>query len=689
MPVGMHSEFPFPFSLAAPDFSYNAAMCPASVPQPGVPPRRDPSAAVFIAACLLLACGLLVQPVADPDVFIHLRDGRYLLEHGFQVDREPFSYTASDKPFETVEWLFRTCAYGVWRAGGLNLLIFLKSLALTAALFLLGRLLYRRWPNYGGVTALLALGALAPLARFFPERPYVVTYLLLPLVLLWLEDLRAAPPGRMAAAHRRLWLLPLLVVPWANLHPGFLVVFGLLGAQGAEDAWLAWGRRKDAAAANRLRTVAAVSLAAVAAGMINPMGFGLYTFSFGMMGSREFMRFILEWAPPTLAGEPVFFGLLALAWLALAANWRRARLADLLVLAVFSYMGVSSYRNIPLFVIAALPGLAGNLADLRKTWFPKATFPAAWRTRALWGSALLALLLLAAAGASGWALRGGMLPGFYPEGGLRWLSARPFRGRLLTHDIWSGYTGWATHGTIKIFMDGRLPTFGERLYADYRKMIWGDPRECLPLLDRYRIEGVLVSPKNDLRLFQRLWESGEWSLVYWDDVCLFYARRRGENADWIAPLIYSDVEPKRTPYFNPDGMERALAEVRRAQAAAPWSFLPYYFLGDLQLRLGRLASARADLTRAIRIAPRHAASHLALGLLCLQERKPAEAEAEFRTVLRIGDDRTLAGVASFHLGTILAADPLRRREAVRWADRAVKLLPDWEQARTLRETLGP
>ncbi len=663
-------------------------MCPAPAPRSRGPLLRDPAAAAFLAACLLLACGLLVQPVADPDVFIHLRDGRYLVEHGFQVDREPFSYTAPDQPFETVEWLFRTCAYGVWRVGGLNLLVLLKSLALTAALFLLGRLLYRRWPNYGGVAVLLALGALAPMARFFPERPYVVTYLLLPLVLLWLEDLRTAPPGREAAAHRRLWLLPLLVVPWANLHPGFLVVFGFLGAQGAEDAWLAW-RRQDAASVRRLRTLVAVSLAAVAAGMINPMGFGLYTFSFEMMGSREFMRYILEWAPPRPASEPVFFGLLALSWLALAVNRRRARLADLLVLAVFSYMGVSSYRNIPLFVIAALPGLAGNLADLRRAWLPKASFPAVWRTRALGGGALLALLLLAAAGATGWAVRGGMLPGFYPEGGLRWLSAQPFRGRLLTHDIWGGYTGWATQGTFKVFMDGRLPTFGERLYADYRKMIWGDPQECLPLLDRYRIEGVLVSPKNDLRLFQRLWESGAWSLVYWDDVCLFYARRQGENADWSAPLSYHDVEPKRTPYFNPDGMERALVEVRRAQAAAPWSFLPYYFLGDLQMRLGRLAEARADLTRAIRIAPRHAASHLALGLLCLQERKPAEAEAEFRTVLRINDDRTLAGVASFHLSTVLAADPLRRKEAVRWADRAVQLLPDWDQARQLIKSLEP
>jgi tetratricopeptide (TPR) repeat protein len=676
------------FPPAPAGFRYNAAMLSVPVSPPARAGRRDPWSAAFVACWLLLACGLLVQPLADPDVYIHLRDGRYLVEHGFRVDREPFSYTAADKPFETVEWLFRTGAYLTWRLGGLDLLILLKSLALTAALFLLGRLLYRRWPNLGGVTVLLVLGALAPMTRLFPERPYVFTYLFLPLVMLWLEDLRSAPPEGEAAARRRLWLLPLLTVPWANLHPGFLVVFGFLGAQAAEDAWRLW-TGADAAAGRRLRTLGAVSAAVFLAGAVNPMGFELYSFILKTTGSREFMQYLLEWAPPRLASEPVFFGLLALAWLAQAANWRRTRLADLLVLGAFSYLGLSSYRNLPLFVIAALPGLAANLAGLRAAWFPAARFPAAWRPRALAAGGALALLLLAAAGATGWALRGGPLQGFYPRAGVQWLSNQPFQGRLLTHDIWGGYLGWATHGKVKVFIDGRMPTFGEKLYAEYRKMIWGDPQECLPLLDRYRIEGVLVSPKNDPKLFQRFWGSDEWSLVYWDDVCLLYVRRQGANAAWAAPLVYTAMDPKRTPYFNPAEMERALAEVERGRRTAPWSFLPYYFLGDLQLRLGRLPEARAALTQAIRIAPRHAASHLALGLLCLQERRPSEAEAEFRTVLRIQDDRTLVGVAAFHLGTLLAADPLRRAEARRWADRAAELLPDWDQPQQLKRSLTP
>jgi tetratricopeptide (TPR) repeat protein len=212
--------------------------------------------------------------------------------------------------------------------------------------------------------------------------------------------------------------------------------------------------------------------------------------------------------------------------------------------------------------------------------------------------------------------------------------------------------------------------------------------QCLPLLDRYRIEGVLVSPKNDIKLFRCLWGSGDWSLVYWDDACLCYVRRSGPNACWAAPLAYTAVDPERSPYFDPARPDLALNELRRAQAAAPRSFLPYFFAGDLELRLGQFPAARLDLTQALRLAPLHAASHLSLGLVDLQTGLAAPAEAEFREVLRIQDDPNLTAMASFYLASTLAADPRRRAEAARWAARAVALLPNWPQAQNLARTLS-
>jgi hypothetical protein len=565
--------------------------------------RRRGALIFFLASALLLLFGLLVHPLGDPDVFIHLRDGRFWLESGLHVDREPFAYTVPDKPFEKAEWLFRIGLYLLFRAGGLNLLILVKALLMTLAVFCLGRLMLRRWPQPGVVVALLALAVLAPMTRVFPERPYVLTYLFLPISLLWLDDYRRAG-GSDPRADWGLWKLPALTLVWANFHPGFMTLFGFLGAQWAEDALQAW-RARDRGAGRRARALLLTGAAVFLAGAVNPQGFGLYPYILNIMGSHDYMNFITEWMPPRFSEEPFFFALLILAWAAQLGNVSRLRLRDALPLLAFSYMGVNSYRNIPVFLIAALPGLTANLADLWARFRPAgpAPDPARPAGRAWWLGGGLCLLALLGAAASGLAFRLGEIPRFYPQGALAWLERHPLQGRLLTHDIWGGYTGWATHGRVKIFMDGRLPTFGEKLYADYRKMIWGDPATCYTLLDRYVIQGVLVSPKNDLRLFQALWASHQWTLVYWDDVSLLYVRNPGLNQQLIRDFAFFAVDPRHTPYFNPDLQAQALEEIRRAQTQAPDSFLPYFFEGDLALRQGALAASRGALERARALAP--------------------------------------------------------------------------------------
>lgn len=662
---------------------------PKSAPpsRPSSPARAlEPAAWFFIGALALLAFGLLIQPLGDPDVFIHLRDGRHWIESHFRVANDPFSYTASEKPFDRIEAWFRIGLYSAWTLAGYDGLIVGKALLMTAALGLLGILIYRRWRNLGATAVLLGLAALAPMSRLFPERPYIFTYLFLPLVLLILEAEDAAPSS--PAPHRPwlLWSLPLLVIPWVNLHPGFMVLFVFLGARLLSDG-LAYLRKRGPEVRSRLLRLSAVTGLCLLAGALNPLGFSIYRYVVEHLGSREFMTFITEWKPPTVGGEPVFFILLGLAWAAQAANWRRTKLTDLLPLAVFSYMAATAYRNIPLFVIAALPPLAGHANDLRARWFPRAQIPVSRRRLGLWAGGAAALALLGIAAASGWAFRPGLLPAFYPEAGLRWLEEQRFQGRLLTHDIWGGYTGWQTHGRVKVFMDGRLPTFGEALYRDYRKMIWGDETECRPLLARYQIEGVLVSPKNDIGLFRQLWMSGEWSLVYWDDVCLLYVRRQGANEDLASRAGYYAVDPKHTPYFDLKHPDEALLELRRAAAAAPASFLPHFLEGDLLLRLKRFDESRSALERSLRLSPGHAASCFDLGLLAQQVNRPEEAEHCLRRVIRLRNDQALYALACYHLGALLSATPLRRTEALRWAREAVRALPEWEQGKQLLNRL--
>jgi hypothetical protein len=656
-------------------------------PESSVSSRPNWLSKIFILSLLVLAFGLLVHPMGDPDVYIHLRDGRFWVESGWQIENEPFAYTVPEKPMEKVECLFRIGLYQAWKIGGNNFLILIKALAMTAALFLIGLLIYRRWAHLGITSILLGLAVLAPMHRIFPERPYIFTYLLLPLSLLWLDDYCRADPVNEPAARKKLWLIPALVIPWVNLHPGFVVIFGFFGVRLLDEALSYW-RIQNQQVLRRMLTISAVSAACFLAGAVNPMGFSIYSFIIHMMGSSEFMRYIIEWAPPKLAQQPVFFFLLGLAWLLQLLALRRTRLSDMLLLTVFSYLAVKSYRNIPLFLIAALPPLAGHWQYVWKEWFPSLRMTVSLRRISLLAGSLGTAGLLATASITGYAFRLGEIPRFYPANGLAWLQAHPLKGRLLTHDIWGGYTGWATHGETKIFMDGRLPTFGEKLYANYRKMIWGDPQWCLPLLDRFKIEGILVSPKNDIKLFQQLWKSGTWPLVYWDDVCLLYIRRSETNRTLVNQFEYRAVDPKRSPYFDPEKPELALQEIRRAVQTAPDSFLPHYFEGEMNMQKGELRKANQSFQQALALAPGHVATHYNLGHLAYREKKFDQAEQHFRTALRILRPGTMYAKTCFFLGLTQSQDPMRRNEALRWAKKALKFLPDWKPAQDLVRQLS-
>jgi tetratricopeptide (TPR) repeat protein len=638
---------------------------------------------LFVASLLVLAFGLLLQPLGDPDVYIHLRDGRYWVQNHLKPGPEPFAYTVPDKQIEKVEVLFRIGIYLAYRLGGYPLLIVAKALAMTAALWLLGWLVYRRWPNLGVVALLLAAAVVAPMSRIMPERPYVVTYLLLPWVMLVVERFRSeeSPCSRLA-----LWLLPLAVIPWVNLHPGFVVLFGFVGSHLLEEALALW-QAPTPAVKRRFLHLAAVLAAALLAGAVNPLGFGIYRFVLDTTASQDFMRYLTEWAPPRWSEQPLFFVLFGVTWLAQILAFRQARLADLLPLLAFSVLALKSYRNLPLFFFAALPPLAASLRWLvgRVPWRMALT---AFRQRlALLAGTGLVVVVLTFTAITGYSFRLGLIPNLYPTQGLPWLLKHPLNGRVLAHDIWGGYIGWISEGGLQVFIDGRFPLFGEKLYADYRKMIWGDPQDCLALLDRYGIQGLLVSPKNEIRMFQQIWKSGQWILVYWDDDCLIYARSSQGNLPVILSFGYVAIDPKKNPFFHPSKPDLALAEAQRAAAIAPQALLPQFLIGQLQLQLGRPDQARLAFNQVLKRAPRHAGAWFQLGMMAREDKKLEEAERLLRRAYRCELTPAWQGRISYFLADTLRADPQHAGQALGWARRSRALLPGWEPAATLVKEL--
>src|SRR5215212_6366905 len=212
-----------------------------------------------------------------------------------------------------------------------------------------------------GMTLLAAWGS----AYFFDNRPQMMTFLGTAALLLVLDEYRA---GRWTKA---LWLLPGLMLLWANLHAGFFLGLVLLWAYTLSDG-IEWAVNREIPV-ERLRVQIIVALLATAAPLFNPNGWHAYAYPFLLQGHEQVRNTVGEWFSPDFhRPELKPFGLLLLAGIAsMAFSVRRRALGDIVVVLGLITMSLDANRHGPLLAIAGAPIFAEHLG-------------AGWRTVETW-----------------------------------------------------------------------------------------------------------------------------------------------------------------------------------------------------------------------------------------------------------------------------------------------------------------
>jgi hypothetical protein len=445
--------------------------------------------AIAATACLM---------PAQSDTYWHLRAGQDL----WQTLRVPlddhYSYTAAGRPWPNHEWLWQAVSYGLYRAGGMPLLVAGGAAIVVGAFALAYRLTVGSVPQRFWLT-MLAL----PLAScVWALRPQIVSLLLLTVLLTLLS-------------RERTRLLPLLFVVWANAH-GAVALGGLLLGVAAVVAVLR-ARGGDARDRRRALVLALLVPTCAAATALTPLGPGLWWFIRESM-ERSRQNRITEWLPtyPTGAVE-IAFWVLAAAFLVLL--WRRRRRlvaaswADQVVVAAavaLLPLAFTAVRNIPPFLLVALPAASRLLG-------PGFTLRAARPARAsvdhprvnlaiLVAFALLATGLVGAAWASSYP-RLGWRP--VPPGALA--AVRACSGPLFNRYNDGGYLIWFVPER-RVFLDSRqdpypVPFLQEAVRADQ-----GGPYR--PLFERYGIRCAILPAAS--KLLERL-RADRWRDLYLDD----------------------------------------------------------------------------------------------------------------------------------------------------------------------------
>ncbi len=205
--------------------------------------RNDLMMTSVVAATLVLVF-LYVNhvPLWHTDVWAHLKYGSWIVAHQQLPETEPFSPWAQSQPVVSSAWLSQVLMYQIYELGshlsvsihgpseeaanpgGVDALRFAHALVVMLR-FLFLYLAFVRWTGSKLISWLgIVLGLILSLNHLEVLRPQVFGELCLAMMLFLVCR---QPPSRAAA-----WLMPILMVVWANLHGsylnGLLVLLGVL-----------------------------------------------------------------------------------------------------------------------------------------------------------------------------------------------------------------------------------------------------------------------------------------------------------------------------------------------------------------------------------------------------------------------------------------------------------------------------
>ncbi len=574
---------------------------------------------------LLAVFTIALSSLTEFDFWWYLASGEQILATRSVPATDPFSYTAHGRPWINHMWASQVLVLVLWQTGGRVVLVVLKGL-IVAATFGVVLLTMRRRGVHPIVASAVTLVAAWAGWEFWDVRPQIVTYLLLAVFLHLLREGWEMRPRTLA------WL-PLLMVPWANLHAGFVTGVAVLGLVGVGTALPSLARPERRREGWRVMGLAAgVGAVTGLASLVNPYGLRAVLFPLEVVNTRLFMSSTAEWFSPNFH-NPAYRGFEAMLLLLVPAfAWGRARLrvTDVLVGVTFAHLGLSSARHIPLFAVAVAPLLAAGLQEALHTFWERR--PRTWNLTGRLRQQLPSLWPVVSSARTALAVATfGLLIGVvatwvgfldpaanpflqdlnerrYPRETMSFIKRERLPAPLFNAYAWGGYELWRLYPEYRMFIDGRTHVYGREVLQDFLEISTLGPR-WRAVLDKWRIQTVLAQRHSQLT--QVLLAVGGWRLVFAERETAVFVRESDANQTLLARLEPVTLSPPIPELLTAlvAGMsaaeagddERAVRHYREVLALMPDHPVALMSLGILQEKRGRTAEARALFERIVEL----------------------------------------------------------------------------------------
>ena len=624
------------------------------LPTTGLAIREDSSIErrVFLGlACLALIYAFLAgfRTVSDFDTGWQLATGRWVVQHHHVPSADVLSYTAQGK-----HWIYPVGAgvvlYMAFLLGGYGLLSWISAAACAGTVALLLR-------RGSAASAAIAILAVPLIAERTPPRAdmFTVVFFAAFLSILW-ENFDT---GRAA-----LWVLPLLMLVWANVHFGFAAGLGLMLAYtGTEILESLFGPERRGMALERLRRAWPWLLGTAIVTLLNPWGWYLYrALLLQERASAEQQTWIAEWEGIRVnwqsavaafsqgGARSALFSLLAIAAIAaVVALWRR-RLGDAILLIAAAYAPVRHIRMGAVFACVAV--IIGG-QNLRWMFERVGAFLRPARLRmTLAGVAVMLLAMFTYARSADLVTNrryfgattemstfGPGLSWWFPQRAAEFIARGNLPAEIFNTYDEGGYVTWRLGPQRHDYIDGRDTLFGLERVQLHRQLLESPPDSPIwnDETSRYNINTILFGRGDGIARghLKEFCTSSTWRPVYLDEVSAVFVRRTPQTESLIQrfPVDCSTAPlPAETIFSN------------RSE-----EFAAYVNAAGVLGVLGRNLDAEDASDKALAIFPGSVDAHLARAAALTGMNRAAEAEKELLTVIALSPSQyTWSDLGNFY-----------------------------------------
>jgi len=459
----------------------------------------------------------------DGDTGYHIRAGEFILNTLSIPRHDIFSFLSPPIPWTAHEWLSEVIMAVIHMAFGLTGVVVFFAFLISLVYYLLFRTNCNSNNNIFLAIIVILLVMVSSKLHWL-ARPHIFSQIL---IVVWYFILNAY--------HYRnknyLYVLPLVMLLWVNLHGGFIAGFLLLGVYLVGNVLQSFSSESEKRNLSRTRTVtlSIVIILCLLAALINPYGYHILLFPFNLVSNRFLMDHINEFLSPNFHELEPFKYLLFLMISLLAVSREKLDAIELLLILILANMALYSVRHVPLFAIIALPIILRQGEALLHE--KKGAFTDFVKKR----SDMIAAVDKTAAGYV-WPVVGILIVVFFaatgkleytfdarkkPVAAVEFLRREPIQGNMFNDDEFGDYIIYAAWPAYRVFFDGRSDMYGEERLKEYFKVVTLETG-WETVFEKYHINWIIYNSKSILS--RVLIKNNGWRIIYSDKVATIFVR---------------------------------------------------------------------------------------------------------------------------------------------------------------------